>query len=283
MKPISWRVSVASLGAVALSACANTPPLSVPDELWLQRDGRRVAQLVPLAAPDPRLTAVQATPPAGFVHPLLSGNGTVLTELYPADHIHHRGLFWAWHQILLDGVQSADGWLLTGMTFRPVASAVTDQGRRGSMTTDWVVAGRPVLREHAQIEATAQGLSLRVTLSALADGLALGGSADDKGYGGISLRLRDAEKLRFESGATHVEARRQAVAAGPLMRFTWDSPDPSLPRAITMRCSVDGKPISAWILRREKSMQNCVWPGATPVSLPRGKPVVLTAEIGIED
>ncbi|RJF90952.1 DUF6807 family protein [Sphingomonas cavernae] len=284
MKPVSWLSGMAALGTLLLSACAGTSPPAAPrDGLWLQREGRRVAQLVPLAAPDPKLTAAGATPPAAFVHPLLSARGTVLTELYPEDHIHHRGFFWAWHQIVLDGAQSADGWLLTGMTFKPVSSKVTDHGARGTMTTDWIVAGRAVLRESADIRISENGLSLRLTLVPLVDGLALGGSADDKGYGGISLRLRDAERLRFESLGKPVEARRQAVPAGQEMRFSWDSAPASLPRAVVMRCAVNGKPITAWILRREKSMQNCVWPGATPVNLPRGKPVVLTADIDIEE
>ena len=26
-------------------------------------------------------------------------DGQVLTEDFPADHLHHRGIFWAWHQV----------------------------------------------------------------------------------------------------------------------------------------------------------------------------------------
>ena len=39
---------------------------------------------------------------AGFVHPLYSLNGKILTDDMPADHPYHRGIFWAWHQIIIE-------------------------------------------------------------------------------------------------------------------------------------------------------------------------------------
>src|SRR6478609_3541699 len=37
---------------------------------------------------------------AGFIHPLYSFNESILTEDMPKDHPYHRGIFWAWHQII---------------------------------------------------------------------------------------------------------------------------------------------------------------------------------------
>ena len=48
---------------------------------------------------------------AGFVHPLYSLNQKILTDDSPADHPYHRGIFWAWHQIILNGKNIADGWM----------------------------------------------------------------------------------------------------------------------------------------------------------------------------
>src|SRR5688572_21483736 len=36
---------------------------------------------------------------AGYVHPLYSLKGEILTEDFPDDHPFHHGIFWAWHQI----------------------------------------------------------------------------------------------------------------------------------------------------------------------------------------
>jgi hypothetical protein len=34
-----------------------------------------------------------------YIHPLWAPDGAALTEDFPADHLHHRGVFWAWHQV----------------------------------------------------------------------------------------------------------------------------------------------------------------------------------------
>lgn len=47
-----------------------------------------------------------------YVHPLWGIDGAVLTEDFPSDHLHHRGVFWAWHQIMIDDQQISDGWEL---------------------------------------------------------------------------------------------------------------------------------------------------------------------------
>ena len=33
---------------------------------------------------------------SSYVHPLYGLEGEVLTDDFPVDHFHHRGLFWAW-------------------------------------------------------------------------------------------------------------------------------------------------------------------------------------------
>jgi hypothetical protein len=52
-----------------------------------------------------------------YVHPLYAPDGTVLTEDKPADHLHQRGAFWSWHQVLVNGKAVADGWFMKGLTF----------------------------------------------------------------------------------------------------------------------------------------------------------------------
>src|SRR5215210_4707534 len=47
---------------------------------------------------------------AGYVHPLYSLNGNSLTDDMPKDHPYHRGIFWAWHQIVLNNRKLAEGW-----------------------------------------------------------------------------------------------------------------------------------------------------------------------------
>src|SRR5690606_39602537 len=57
-----------------------------------------------------------------YIHPLWNVDGMVLTEDFPADHLHQRGIFWAWHQILIDGQRSGDGWSLDYFTQEVLAT-----------------------------------------------------------------------------------------------------------------------------------------------------------------
>ena len=45
-----------------------------------------------------------------YIHPLWADDGTALTEDFPIDHLYHRGIFWAWRRILINGQQISDGW-----------------------------------------------------------------------------------------------------------------------------------------------------------------------------
>ena len=47
---------------------------------------------------------------SNYIHPLYSLDGQILTEDFPADHLHHRGIFWAWHQLYTGDKRIGDGW-----------------------------------------------------------------------------------------------------------------------------------------------------------------------------
>src|SRR5687767_7565410 len=36
---------------------------------------------------------------SSYVHPIYGLDGEVLTDDFPKDHYHHRGLFWAWPHV----------------------------------------------------------------------------------------------------------------------------------------------------------------------------------------
>ncbi|MCB1120111.1 MAG: PmoA family protein [Verrucomicrobiae bacterium] len=52
---------------------------------------------------------------SGFIHPLCSPSGGVLTGIHPADHIHHMGLWHAWVETEYDG-RNLDFWNLDEQT-----------------------------------------------------------------------------------------------------------------------------------------------------------------------
>ena len=45
---------------------------------------------------------------SSYVHPLYGLDGRVLTHDFPEDHLHHRGIFWAWHQLWVGDKKAGD-------------------------------------------------------------------------------------------------------------------------------------------------------------------------------
>jgi hypothetical protein len=222
-----------------------------------------------------------------YVHPLYAPDGTVLTEDRPADHPHQRGLFWSWHQVRLGDRIVADGWFMKGLTFVVKKTRfATDRTGAGKLVldVDWIVSSGPELVYVATETTTvrvqplkkgARRIDVATVITPTVDGLSLGGSDDAKGYGGFSMRLIAPDRLVFGSQGKGVVPQVGPVTAGSSMGFAW----PSQPRlsqwAVGLSCKVDGKPITQWILRKELSMQNCVWPGRAPVALVKGRPLKL--------
>jgi len=76
---------------------------------------------------------------SGFIHPLWSTKGTVLTNIHPADHIHHLGIWSPWTHTTFEGKQ-VDFWNLKAgqgtvrfkrfLSSRAGACGAADGGRR---------------------------------------------------------------------------------------------------------------------------------------------------------
>ena len=229
-----------------------------------------------------------------YVHPLYAPDGTILTQDRPADHPHQRGLFWSWHQVRLGDRVAADGWFMKGLTF-VVKKTVFSTDRTGAGTlvldVDWIVSSGPelvyVARETTSVRIQplkkgARRLDFDTVITASVDGLALGGSDDPKGYGGFSMRLIAPDRLVFASSGKAVTPAVGPVSAGNAMGFAWPQ-QPGLSQwAVGLSCKANGKAITQWILRKELSMQNCVWPGRAPVAMPRDKPLRLESTVVIK-
>jgi len=229
-----------------------------------------------------------------YVHPLYAPDGTILTEDRPADHLHQRGAFWSWHQVRVGDKAVADGWFMKGLTFFVKKTSFGgDKTGAGTLTleVDWIVNSGPelvyVAREITKVKVQplkkgARRIDFDTTITPTVDGLSLGGSDDAKGYGGFSIRLIAPDRLLFSSGGKTVTAQATAVTAGSSMGFAWPN-QPGLENwGVGLSCKVDGRPISQWILRKELSMQNCVWPGRAPVLLTRDKPLRLQSAVVIK-
>jgi hypothetical protein len=165
-----------------------------------------------------------------YLHPVLTRAGDVLTEDAPADHLHQRGIFWAWRRVLVDGVPVADGWVGRQLELRVGEPRVTrhpDGSVAIHATARWLApvegATSAIIEESSTIRAfpidgAARRIDLDVRLTALRPGVALAGTDDDKGYGGLSFRLRDAPALTLRSDGRELQATVARMTTGRGLR-----------------------------------------------------------------
>lgn len=226
---------------------------------------------------------------ANYVHPLFDLDGNEVTEDFPRDHRHHRGVFWAWHQCLVGGRSLGDGWLCEDFEWdvQQVRTVHNLDGMKIEAKVQWSSPklvdhhGQPVplVDERTAIvagHATAsyRSIDFEIELRALVPNLKLGGSADSKGYGGFSPRIRlpanpvFTSQLQFRDEAQSIEPQNDAVEGGGWVDVRGAYDDKISTRGITIMChpSSPGFP-QKWILRNSASMQNAVYPGAKPTPL----------------
>jgi hypothetical protein len=218
---------------------------------------------------------------AGFIHPLYSFKESILTENGPKDHPYHRGIFWAWHQIAWNDKQIADGWISENISWQPLNVAVYKKKKSVTLHSEMLWksllehnASVPIVRENTKIRVYQTTSQVRVIdfdiqLFALKDSLKIGGSDDEKGYGGFCLRLKLPEDISFLSQDSAVKPRETAVSAGPWMDFigSFEGKDSSQIGIAVFSHPSNPGPSGHWILRKLESMQNIVYPGRTPVAL----------------
>lgn len=227
---------------------------------------------------------------SNYFHPLYDLDGTVVTEDFPADHIHHRGIFWAWHQVRINGVDVQDQWGNRDSFWTVQDARIASDARSASLAlrVEWesprftdaggqrrpFVEERSITRVH-RAEGTIRKIDFHQQLTALVDGVEIGGSDDAKGYGGFSFRIVMPPDIRFTGKQGVVAPIENAVGSSPWMDVS-GTYGTSGKHGLTVLThpTTTGFP-QPWILRARGSMQNAVYPGRQLAAIPRDRPVIL--------
>lgn len=216
---------------------------------------------------------------SNYVSPLYAPDGTALTEDKPGDHPHQRGVWWAWMKVQADGKTVADGWYMKGVSYFVREKRFLGDAEGGGTLTvevDWMVNSGPelayVARETTKVtvrplKAGTRRVEFDTTIASRIDALGLGGSEDDRGFGGFSIRLVDPEHLTFSSGGKTIVPNGAALDAGASMGFAWSGGTNSPAWSVGLACKANGQAVKRWMLYNDRSMQNCVFPGRAPLVL----------------
>lgn len=226
-----------------------------------------------------------------YIHPLYGLNGDVLTEDFPEDHYHHRGIFWAWHQIFAGDERLGDGWTLENFETEVVKSLAREEG--GSLVVSAVVDWKSPLRlddngnkksfarEDVTIEVFPKSENYRIIdfdieIQPLIDSLMLGGSEDEKGYGGFSWRMVLPGDVRFDAVSGQVQPQTLSLEAGKWMKVSGNIAGDGVNQGLVVISHPEnpGNP-QPWILRAKRSMQNAAYPGRYPVHVDQSNPLRL--------
>jgi hypothetical protein len=228
-----------------------------------------------------------------YIHPLWAPDGTVLTEDFPADHLHHRGIFWAWHQIYVDGKKLGDGWELKNFS-QKVDHYKIRKAKSGSLklmtevewkSPEYVSGEKPFLLEKTEIviypaERNYRRIDFIISLKTLASNFEIGGSDDEKGYSGFSVRMKLPVDVTFTGPEGIVNPENTAVQSPGFVNVSGSVLKNNGKGGIVLldNSQNPGYP-QRWILRAKNSMQNAAFPGRNRILLNMKNPLILKYSI----
>ncbi|MCP5523968.1 MAG: PmoA family protein [Verrucomicrobiales bacterium] len=131
---------------------------------------------------------------SSYVHPIYGLDGEVLTDDFPEDHYHHRGLFWAWPHVRIAG-QHYDLWAIQGIRQRFERWLARDVGATEAtlaVENGWYVGEQKVVQERIRLRVhpvagDARCIDVDCDWVPVDEPLTLAG-AEGKSYGGLTLR-----------------------------------------------------------------------------------------------
>jgi hypothetical protein len=225
----------------------------------------------------------------GYIHPLYGLDGEILTQDFPEDHYHHRGVFWGWPRGEWKG-KRLDTWGLSNS--RQANCTLLDSGTDGKTAflesqTDWILdeaPEEPIVRETVRIdvhEASAVGraMDFTITLKNITDApLQLKGALEEnKGYGGFNFRPDATRKPMHFTTALGPQAEDTFEVASPWVDVSYATAPGAKTQsgaAIFQHPANPNYPHSHWLVRHYAFLGHA-WPGNTPVELVPGKEITV--------
>ena len=220
---------------------------------------------------------------SSYIHPLYGLDGRVLTDDFPADHVHHHGLFWAWPVVRTRGLVTGN-WevrtpplrqIFSRWTIREVSVASAELGVENS----WILDGKEkVARENVlirvmNVEAGERRIYLQIALEAVGGPLELQGAPEgSKGYGGLCFR---GSPLFTGAAMTADDSPLEADVVNTPFRWGGLAAKDAEVR-IEVLPDHPGGPKIPWLIRASYGgVLNPSWPGLSPVVLEPGEPARL--------
>jgi hypothetical protein len=134
---------------------------------------------------------------ASYIHPLYGLDGTIITDDFPKDHYHHRGVWWSWPECRF-GDRKMDTWTVVGVRqlFEHWTNRiVTADTAQFAFDNAWVFDDSPtaVIGESVDMvvhaaKDNARAVDFRLRFTNVSDKDVVFEGAKNKGYGGLNFR-----------------------------------------------------------------------------------------------
>ena len=279
--------------ALALPAAGQTP-FAWKDlgggRMELREHGRQA--LVYNYGPQLREGAPESLRRCCYFFPVWTPAGVSVLDDFPANELHHRGLYWAW-PIVETGGQQFDFWKNLTVQLRPVEPpAVSATAREAFLAVRnlWQAGGHDIVREEVRLTVfptrnAAREFRLQLTWEAISAPVTLRGATDPgKSSGGFVAHFAPAEQrvlradgqviTKDEDLNRHRWAEVEGVYAGQraVVRITPDERNPGVPYQ--------------WILRT-RGFAGASFPGRSDTidgyTLEPGQPLTLMFVVRVAD
>lgn len=226
---------------------------------------------------------------SGYIHPLWGLDGEVLSQDFPKDHPHHRGVFWSWPQCKI-GDREIDPWDLRGA--RQVFSRwmVQDaQKNRAYLEVEnaWILdyQAEPFVRERLQITAwpadeRGRFLDFAITLTNVSSQLFSLRGRGETGYGGFNYRPDAARPDKQITAATGLLKEDALLVPSPWADYSARDPQSGAFAGVALfqHPRNPDYPHPGWILRHYGFL-GASWPQYEEYTLQPGESVTLQYRI----
>ncbi len=253
------------------------------------KDGDKPVMVYHYSMVDPPQGVAAKFKRSGYIHPLYGLDGEVMTEDFPKDHYHHRGVFWAW-PMSTSGDRKMDVWTLDDarqVFGKWIAKEAGADKAVLEVENNWVfddAPDKPVIRETVRMEilpATdkARPIDFSVRLENVSDKLFTmrGSDVSNKGYGGMCIRPDSARiPMHFTaaSGAIDKDMLELATPWADVSYATKPKGDTLSGVALFEHPSNPGYPHPGWILRKYSFLGQS-WPHTATHEMKPGEKVEL--------
>jgi hypothetical protein len=224
-----------------------------------------------------------------YAHPLYGLDGEVMTEDFPKDHYHHRGVFWAW-PMSTSGDRKMDVWTLDDarqVFGKWIAKEAGADKAVLEMQNHWVfddAPDKPIIRETVRMEilpATdkARPIDICLRLENVSDRpfTMKGSDVSNKGYGGMCIRPDSARKPMLFTAASGPIDKDMLELATPWADVSYATkPDGKKLSGVALfeHPSNPGYPHPGWILRKYGFLGQS-WPHTATHEMKPGEQVEL--------